>query len=475
MSSETNQPEKKGLASFRVPHVYVLLFFILIFVAILTYLIPAGEFTRVKDAATGRMIIDPLSYHFVDTGHPAKFFDLFMAIPRGIAAAVDVMFMVVLCIAGMEIINRTGAMQSGVTRLMKAMRGKDTALLVIAMIAMGVLGGFVGWAEGILMFVPLITALCLALGYDVILAMGITVVTATAGFTTGPTNIYTQGVAQGLLKLPLFSGMGFRVVTWVIIMIPTMWYMLRYAKKIKKDPTKSAVYGEKLAVNTITLDENAVLTTRHKLVLVTMVVGLFLAVWGCMKWGWYMKEIGAVITASGVIAGIIAGRKLNDIAEDYAAGAKLIIGAGLTIGMARGVLVIMENAKIIDSVIFYLASAVQNLPTALTAVGIYGVQLIISLFIASASGQAVTTIPILGPVAELAGSTQQVAVLAFQYGDGFTNMLTPTAATLWAALAMTGGIPITKYWKWVWPLMLIWFGFGAIFVTVANVMHLGPF
>lgn len=469
------QVEKKGIANFRVPHVYVLLFFILIFVAILTYIIPAGEFTRVKDAATGRMIIDPKSFHFVTDGHPANFFDLFLAIPKGIATAVDVMFMVILTIAGIEIITRTGALQSGVTRLMKAMHGKDSALLIVLMLVFAVIGGFVGWAEGMLMFVPICVALTTALGYDSMVAVGMTTVTATAAFTMGPTNIYTQGVAQGLLKLPLFSGMEFRVVMWVIVLIPTIWFVMRYALKVKKDPTASITYGQELSMEKVTLDESAEFTTRHKLILLTFLIGLCMAVYGCMKWGWYMKEIGACFTAVGIIGGIIGGRKLNQIAEDYAAGAKIIIGAGLTIGIARGVLVIMENAKIIDSVIYYLASAVQSLPSALTAIGIYIVQVIISLFIASASGQAVTTIPILGPVAELAGSTQQVAVICYQLGDGFTNMLTPTSAMLWASLAMAGGIPITKYWRWVLPLMGIWFALGAIFVTIANFMHLGPF
>ncbi len=475
MSTDIVRTERKGIAAFRVPHVYVLLFFILLFVAILTYLIPAGEFTRVKDAATGRMIIDPRSYHFVTNGHPAGFFDLFLAIPRGIEKGVDIIFMVVLTIAGIEIITRTGAMQSGVARLMKYLHGHDSILLVTCMIVFSFIGGFVGWAEGMLMFVPICAALTSALGYDALVAVGITTVTATAAFTMGPTNIYTQGVAQGLLKLPLFSGLEFRAATWVIILIPTVWYVMRYAIKVKKDPSASLIAGENLSLSAVSLDGAGEFTIRHKLILLTLVSGFGFAIYGCMKWGWFMKEIAANFTAVGIVGGLIAGRKLNEIAEDYAAGAKMIIGAGLTIGIARGVLILMENAKIIDSIIYYLATAVQQLPSYLTAIGIYGVQIIISLFIASASGQAVTTIPILGPVAELVGSTQQVSVLCYQYGDGFTNMLTPTSAMLWASLALAGGIPITKYWRWVCPLMVIWFVMGAIFVTVANYIHLGPF
>ena len=474
MKSKTNATDNKSQESrFRIPHVYVLLFFIMIAVVIASHIIPAGEFDRVQNEATGRMVIDPESFHHVEK-NTLGIFDPFLAIPRGAVKGVDVIFMVVLTLAGMEIIVQTGALQAGIVRLIKLMEGKEYALIVGSIIVFGCIGGFVGWAEGILMFVPLAVTLARNMGFDALVGLGMTTIAAGAGFSTAPTNIYNVGVAQGILGLPLFSGIEFRLVTFVIILIPTTWYVLRYAKKVKNDPSKSAIAGVELSA-TIDITEVKEFTRRDALVILVLIGGFAASVYGCLKLGWFMKEIAAAFTMAGVIGGLIGGKKLDEIAVAYGKGAEKIIWSGLTIAIACGILVLMEDAKIIDTIIYFLANLVKLLPPAFTAIGMYIVQVMINTFIPSASGQAMTTVPILGPVAELAGSTQQVAVIAYQYGDGFTNQIIPTIAALWAALAMAGGIPYDKYFKWAAPLVGIWLGFALVFVTVANIMQLGPF
>ncbi len=464
------------LSKFRVPHVYVLLFFIMVLIVILSHIIPAGEFVRVEDPETGRMMIDPDSFAFVEPS-PLGFFDLFMAFPNGMARAVDVLFMVVLTLAGMEIIIQTGALQRGITKAMHSMQGKESFLLVVTIIIFGCVGAFVGWAEGILMFIPLSVALTRVMGYDALVGLGITSTAAAAGFATAPTNIYTVGVAQGIVGLPLFSGLEFRLVTFVIIMIPTIWYILRYANRIKKDPSKSLVADVDLTA-TLEIDTDGKeekLSFRDILVIAVLIFGFALAVYGALELGWFMRQIAANFTMIGIIGGLIGGLNLEQIPKAYAKGAEKIIWSGLTIGIAAGILVLMEDGVIIDSIIYYLSQAVKALPAGLTAVGIYIVQVIINTFIPSASGQALTTVPILAPVAELAGSTQQVAVLAFQYGDGFTNQIIPTIAVLWAALSLAGGVPYQRWVKFVGPLVLIWLVLAVVFISVAHFMQLGPF
>lgn len=471
MSTNLNDSNKKK--KFKIPHVYVILLLIMVIAAIATYIIPAGEFGRITNEA-GRVVIDPNDFTYIEN-NPTSLFGIFHAIPKGMAAAVDVIFMVVLTLAGMEIINKTGAIQIAISQMIKKLKGKETATIVIISLAFTAVGSFVGWAEGILIFVPIGVSISVAMGYDALLGFQMVTATAGMGFAVGVTNIYTVGVAQGILGLPLFSGMGFRMILLVVLTIVTIWYLLRYANKIKKDPKQSFVYGLDLSIEEVDVDNVEDLSTRHKLVLLTLLAGFFFAVYGSLNWGWFMKEIAATFTLVGIIGGLVAGKPINEIALDYGEGAKKIIAAGITIGLARSILVIIEEGLIMDTIILNLANAVQMLPTYLTAVGMYIIQVFINFFIPSGSGQAVVTVPILGPMSELVGSTQQVAVLAYQLGDGFTNRIFPTSAALMAGLAFAGEIPYEKYFKSMFPLMMLWIIIGAIFVAIADIIVLGPF
>lgn len=465
---------KKSKFQIKVPHVYVLLFLIMAVAAIATHIVPSGEFVRVVDGATGRTVIDPNSFHYIENS-PVSFFFLFKSIPLGVRAAVDVIFMVVLTMAGMEIINQTGALKIAIANLIKVIKGKEYFLLIIVSLVFTAIGAFVGWAEGIMMFVPIGVSLSIAMGFDALVGFDIVTLMAGMGFAVGVTNIYTVGVAQGLLGLPLFSGLGYRMVMLLVLTIVSLLWILRYAKKVKENPAASHVSDLHLEIEEINLENPGDFTLRHKLVLIILVAGFVAAVYGCMEWGWFMVEIGACFTLVGILGGLVAGMKLDEIAENYGLGAKKLIGAGLTIGLARAILVILEQGQIVDTIIFSLANLVQTLPTSLTVLGMYIIQVIVNLFIPSGSGQAVVTIPILGPLSEIIGSTQQVAVIAYQLGDGFTNRIIPTSAALLGGLAMAGGIPWSRYAKHVAPIMGIWLVLGGIFVVIADLLALGPF
>ncbi|MDI6704811.1 MAG: C4-dicarboxylate ABC transporter permease [Bacillota bacterium] len=466
-------PKKKF--RLRVPHVYVLLIMIMIIAAIASYVMPAGEYVRVKDEATGRMVIDPTTFQEIEKT-PVGLFSLALAIPEGMANGVDIIFLIILVCASFEIVNATGAFNTGIAYLVKKLAGKESIVIAGVTILFSTIGAFLGWAEGVLVFIPLGVALSKAMGYDALLGMGMVVLGTGAGFAGGVTNIYTVGVAQAIAKLPLFSGLGFRFVAYVTFTIITIVFLLLYAKKLKKDPEISPVHDVKLAtMEEIDLSEMPKFTARHKGVIAVVIAGFVITIYGTINLGWFLRQISAMFILVGIAAGFVGGFTPSEMAEHFANGAKAIIFGAVTTGLARSILVVMEKGHIIDSVIHSLAGLVEGLPTIMAAMGMYCIQLVMNFFIPSGSGQAVTTMPIMAPLADIVGTTRQVAVLAFQYGDSFTNALFPTSGVLLAGLAMAGGIPWDRWAKWVWKLMLAWIVSAGVFVTIAHFIKLGPF
>lgn len=466
---------EKKKRSFKVPHVYVLLSIILVIVAICTYVIPAGVFNRVQDVATGRMIVDPASFHSVDQT-PVNLFKLAVSIPKGMAAAVSIMMLVVLVVAAFEIVTKTGAFDSGITYMMKRSHGKENVIVAVITIMFASIGAFLGWAEGTLVFVPLGVSLARAMGYDALMGAGMVLLGTAAGFTSGVLNIYTTGIAQAISGLPLFSAMSFRMVGFVLFTLATIVFLLSYGKKIRNNPSASLVYDIELAADRgEDKTKGLVFTGRHRLIMLTVLLGFITVVVGTTKLGWYLNEITAVFILVGVVSGFIANMSPNDMAINFAEGAKKIIPAALTIGIARSVLVVMEEGKILDSVVNGLASTLHGLPMVGIALGIFVIVTVLNFFVISASGKAVTMMPILAPLADILGIKRQVVVIAFQYGDGFTNWFWPTSAITMAGLAMAGGISWEKWAKWSFRLFLTWIATAAILVTVAQMVGVGPF
>lgn len=467
-----NVVEKK---KFKVPHTYVILFSVIIIMAILTYIIPAGEFDRVKDPNTGRTVVDPASFHTVEQ-NPTKLFDLFKAVPKGMKDAASIVFFIFIVGGSFQIITATGAVEAGIGRVALTLKGKEKLLIPIFLALFSIAGGTFGMAEEAIVFVPIGIALARALGFDAITGTAMITLGAACGFTSGFMNPFTVGVAQGIAELPLFSGIGFRLVILVIMLIVTAWYVMRYGNMVKKDPSKSIVRELELEEKDKVIDLTNVpkLESYHYLVLLSVVVGFGFIIWGVFKSGWYITEIGSMFLAMGIVGGFLGKLGPSKIAEEFVKGAKSIVFGALVVGIARGILVVMKDGLIIDSIINGLALAIKNLPKSISVLGMYVVQVIINFFIPSGSGQAAATMPIMAPLADVIGVNRQVAVTAYQFGDGFTNSIIPTSAALMGVLS----IAKIKYEKWVkflWPLMLIWLGLGAVFLIIANAINYGPF
>lgn len=460
---------------FEMPHIYVILFCIILAVSLLTYVIPAGVYDRVEDAATGRDLIDISSFHYVE-GSPTSLMGFAKALPLGLYEAASIVFLILIIGGTMQVITSTGALVAVIGRLAKTLRGREKLMVPMFLLLFAIGGATFGLSDEVCVFVPVGILLARALGFDAITGTAMVALGAASGVTAGIFCPFTVGVAQTIAELPLFSGAKFRIIALGIFLIVTWYYIARYANKVKKNPELSIVADLELQQKDQHIDISNIptLERRHIFVALTFVAGLGCAIYGIVKLGWYIDELAAVYLAIGVIGGLVGMLSPNRIAEEFASGAGSIVFGALVVGMAKSISVIIQDAQIMDTIVHGLAAAISLLPKSITVLGMYFIQLILNFFITSGSGLAATAMPIMVPLADVLGITRQTAVVAFQFGDGFTNSIIPTSSELLAYLTIAG-IPYTKWVKFIWPLMTAWIIIGAVLLMVANAINLGPF
>ncbi|WP_026894479.1 YfcC family protein [Clostridiisalibacter paucivorans] len=458
----------------KIPHTYALLFFIIILATVMTYIVPAGAFDRAEDPDTGRIFVVADSFHEVEKS-PVTPFGLFKAIPKGMEKSGYIIFFVLMIGGSFGILQKTGAIDAGIAGVVRKMEGKERLVIPVTMFIFSLAGAMLGSAEEMLPFYPIVISLALALGFDTITGTAMVLLGAGAGFAGAFLNPFTIGIAQGIAGLPLFSGIGFRLLAYVIILGITITYVMRYAGKIQKNPESSLTYEEDKAYHKeFTIDDMPEFTTKHKMVLVVLVIGLTILAFGVVKLGFYVTELTAMFLIIGVLAGILGGLSINNIAEAFVDGAKDLVYGALVIGLATSIMVVMEEGNIMDTIIYSMANIVKGLPPALSGIGMFVVQSLMNLFVPSGSGQAAVSMPIMAPMADVVGITRQTSVLAFQFGDGFSNVISPTSGYFMAALAI-GGIKWDKWAKWMLPLFVVWTVIGATLVAISVIMGYGPF
>lgn len=458
----------------KMPHTYVILFSIVILAAIASYTLPAGVYDRSKDPATGRTLVNPASYHHVEQT-PVSPFDLFKAIPRGMVAGADIVFFIFICGGAFTVIQATGAVNSGLARFIMKLRGYENLLIPLTMLLFSVFGFTMGMSEEVIVFIPIGVLLARALKYDDIVAVSMLSTGAAIGFASGLLNPFTVGVAQTIAELKMFSGLEFRIIGFVFLYLSGVIYTMNYAKKVKANPEYSYVYEEMQKNKEVgVLDESVQFTGVHQAVALVCLAFLGVMIYGVMKLDFYITELAAVFLAMGIVGGLVGRLGPNQIAMHFVAGCRDIVFGALVVGVARAILVVLQDGQIIDTIIHGLANGVSIFPKGLAAVGMFWVQSIINFFIPSGSGQAAATMPIMAPLADLLGITRQTAVLAFHYGDGFSNSIIPTSASLMGVLAMAH-VPYEKWFRFIWPLMVIWTIIGSVMCYIAAVINLGPF
>jgi uncharacterized ion transporter superfamily protein YfcC len=341
-------------------------------------------------------------------------------------------------------------------------------VIVVLVVLFSLGGATIGMAEETLVFLPALVVLARRLGYDEITAGAIGLVGAGAGFSGAFLNPFTVGVAQDIAGLPVFSGLVFRLVVWAIITTITAFYVVLWSRRRKSQTAADDQASQETSAGSFSLGFNG------WLVLAVLLGALAAVVVGATSWGWGIFELSGLFVAVAILAGLLGGLGANRTAEQFVEGAAAIAGGALVVGLARGVLVIFEGASVTDTILYAMASAVQNLPADVSIAGIYAIQVFLNFLVPSGSGQAALSIPILAPLADLVGVTRQTTVLAYQFGDGFTNVFTPTQGYFMAGLALIK-VPWERWVKFIWPLQCIWIGTGLVLLLISHWMNWGPF
>lgn len=452
--------------SIKVPHTYTIIFAIIFLAGLASYIVPAGQFERQEDPESGRMLVVDGSYEQIEQ-NPVSIFELFTAIPMGLEKGAQIIFYIFLVSGVFGIIRATGAIEAGVYKGVKALEGRERLLIPASMILFSIGGFTMGMAEETIIFVPIGIAIARAMGFDAVTGTAMITLGAASGFFGGMLNPFTVGVAQSLAEVPLFSGIGFRFAVYVFVLSFAIFYVSRYAFKVKKNPELSVIYDlEQKSKETIqekTIDK---LTTRHIFVFLTMAVGIGFNIYGVFKWGWFLTELTASFLIMGLVAGAVGGMKPGKTFDAFIVGAKAVTFGALIVGFARAITVVLEQGQIIDTIVHYAAMAIGNLPQSVSAIGMLFIQAMLNLFISSGSGQAAATMPIMVPITDLLGLERQIAVLAFQYGDSLTNSIIPTSSALMGYLAVAG-IPYERWIKFIWKLIIGWAVIACIALVVA--------
>ena len=459
---------------FVFPNTYVIIIIMMIVAVLLTWIIPSGEFERVKDEVSKQSIIIPGTFKYIEN-NPISFLQIPVYIMKGVAKASDIVFLVIIVGGAFNIIIETGMFQSFAGRLTKVFSNKEVLIIpafstifALACTTMGV-NTFIGFA-------PIAVIIARSIGYDAIVGVSMVALGGAIGFSTGTFNPFTTGVAQSIAGLPIFSGVGYRFICLVAFLIVTNIYIIWYAKKVKANPEASVVYEMEQENKKVEVSEKQhdKIEGRHYLVLLIVIACFVLLVYGSQNWKWKLQENAAMFLWMGVLSGFAYGFGPSRIAEEFTKGAKKLVYGALMIGMANGISLILADGKILDTTVQYLGGLLVVLPSHAQAAGMFLMQLLINGLITSGSGQAAATMPIMLPVADIIGMTKQTAVLAFNFGDGLSNYILPTSSALMGFIAMVG-ISYSNWMKFMWRLFLIWTVVGAVLVIVANSINYGPF
>lgn len=457
----------------KVPNTYLLIFLLLVFIAALTWIIPGGEYERQE--VNGRMVVVQNSFKYVEN-EPQGLVALFTSPLKGFVEAAMIIGFILIVGGAFNVLAATNAITAFITKLARAHKHSKTlqTFFIPVLLLMFSLGGATfGMNEEIIPFVLITVPICLALGYDSITGVAIPLVGAHIGFASAFLNPFNVGIAQGIADVPLFSGIGYRVICWGISTAVGVFFLLYYVRKLSKNPEISPMYAEdtefRKSGHIDNIYENQIeLTGKHKLVLSTFVFSLIMLVVGVVKFNWYIEEIAAMFFVMGIATGIIGGLNSDKLIKAFIDGAKDLVGTALIVALARATLVISRDGQIIDTVLYGLAPFIESSSPIFASQKMFIVQAIINFFVHSGSGQAALTMPIMAPLADLAGVSRQTAILAFQFGE-YTNIIIPTSAVTMGALAMAK-VPWQKWAKWVLPLQIILMLLGLLLLIPPNLM-----
>ncbi len=529
-----------------IPHTYVIVFFIIIFSAILTWFVPGGEFNRetftLPDGTTQEIIVKD-SFHYTD--NVPQTWELFSAFFKGFVKQSNIIVFILLIGGAFWIMNDSKAIDVGIFSFLKKTKkiehiklfrflGIENIIITLIMIMFSIFGAVFGMSEETIAFVIIFVPLALSMGYDSIVGVNLCFVAAALGFAGALLNPFTIGIAQGLSGIPLFTGIEYRFFIWIVLNLVGIIYVLRYAKKIKKNPKSSLVYEDdnknwrskehidaenlkyytpfsawivygfisvvlvvfSFIYNQTTLSIGNSSTTMpiipllaglfiitnpfvlkksvHFFILNILIFTIFFLIVGVMGYGWYVMEIATLFFVMGLASGIANNKSPNTITKLFLDGVKDIASAALIVGLAGGIIIVLQEGKIIDTILYSISQSMKSMGK-VGSIGImYLIQTFINIIIPSGSAKAALTMPIMAPFSDLIGISRQATVVAFQFGDGFTNMITPTSGVLIGVLGVAK-IPYEKWVKWVTPFIIILVILGFLLLIPTVLMDLNGF
>jgi uncharacterized ion transporter superfamily protein YfcC len=528
----------------KIPHTYVIVFSIVVLSAMLTWFVPGGAFDRQTINVNGidRSVVVPGSFHTVERN--PQTWQIFSALFDGFVDKADIIVFILIIGGAFWIMNESKAIDVAILSFLRftkriehnrviALVGADNLIFVLIMLMFSIFGAVFGMSEETIAFIIIFVPLAISMGYDSIVGVSLCFVAAALGFAGAILNPFTIGIAQGLSNLPLFSGIGYRMFCWLIINIAGFWFVLRYAHKVKKNPSFSTVkdddkywlqrnekdtsqivyqtplsawimyaiiivimaifswlnpmtlisLGEKsisfpaLPCITILFGLTGIISLRksvHFFILQILILTILILITGVMGYGWYIMEIATLFFAMGLAAGIAMNYSANRITKLFLDGIKDIQSAAIIVGLAGGIIIILNNGNIIDTMLYKLSESISGMGKMASLSMMYVVQNLINLVMPSGSAKAALTMPMMSQFSDLIGLSRQATVMAYQFGDGFTNMITPTSGVLLGVLSVAK-IPYEKWFRWVLPLMIILIILGFILLIPTVFMKLNGF
>ncbi len=528
----------------KFPHTYVIVFTIIILAAITTWLVPAGEFNRqiLETNGNKREVIQTDSYHQVE--QQPQTWQIFSAFYKGFVRSPKIIVFILILGGAFWILNESKAIDAGVDSFLKKSQklekfwvfnklGVNNIIITLMMLMFSFFGAVFGMSEETIAFVIIFVPLAVSMGYDSIVGVCMCFIGAGIGFAGCMLNPFTLGIAQEIAGLPLFSGIEYRVIIWIVVNIVGIGYVLRYAAKIKKNPKKSIVYAEDeywrnhhsqantdlrqssltktwiayvlvfaatliyavmMPMNSIKVGQSAFvipllpvlsilfavfgyISARKSMQYFVLNLLMFTIAYlmaGVMGFDWSLMEIAALFFTMALVAGLAMGKGPNDITKLFVAGAKDIMSAALVVGLAGGIIVILEDGKVIDTILHGISKSMIGMGKVATLSVMYAFQSALNMVITSGTAKAALIMPILRDISEMIGLSKQATVTAFHIGDGFTNLITPTSGVLIGVLEIAR-VPFNKWFKWAWPLILILTIVGFLLLIPTVTMKLNGF
>ena len=472
----------------RIPHTFTIVFALIVLAAVLTWVVPAGEFTRetITDVnGDSREVVVNGSFHTLDESSPQTW-QVFSALFNGFVDKADIIVFILIVGGAFWILNNSHAIDVGVMAFLRSVRrlgryklikklGVDNIIITFVMLMFSLFGAVFGMSEETIAFVVVFIPLAIQMGYDSITGVCMCYVAAHVGFAGAMLNPFTIGIAQGIAGLPLFSGLEYRMFCWLVLTVICIAFVLWYAHRVKAKPERSPVHKlDDYWRERVEANQQSALTLRHGIILVVLFLTIVALVVGVLAWDWYITEISALFLAMGIVCGIVDRQSADDIAKLFLAGCKDILSAALVVGLASGIIIILREGHVIDTILYGLTRSLGKLGEVASLGVMYVFQTLLNVVMPSGSAKAALTMPIMTQFADQIEVSRQTTVLAFQFGDGFTNMLTPTSGVLIGVLGIAR-IPYGTWLKWVWKFILGLIIIGFILMLPTLWLHLPGF